>query len=128
MTRQQKRYQERQEVKEQRKISSGHNENLNRISKRRTGLAVKMKDEILVLSKKAAIVNLLAERDYYMSNKGARTKSVGNRITRIESVIVAREKILSEMLKKNAKDNGFNPEHIATLEKAIKDDTQKVAD
>ena len=51
MTRQQKRYQERQEVKEQRKISSGHNENLNRISKRRTGLAVKMKDEILVLSK-----------------------------------------------------------------------------
>jgi hypothetical protein len=104
MTRQQKRYQERQEVKEQRKISSGHNENLNRISKRRTGLAVKMKDEILVLSKKAAIVNLIAERDYYMSNKGAKTKSVGNRITRIESVIVAREKILSEMLKKKEKE------------------------
>jgi hypothetical protein len=104
MTRQQKRYQERQEVKEQRKISSGHNENLNRISKRRTGLAVKMKDEILVLSKKAAIVNLLAERDYYMSNKGARTNSVRDRITRIESVIVAREKILSEMLKKKEKE------------------------
>ena len=104
MTRQQKRYQERQEVKEQRKISSGHNENLNRISKRRTGLAVKMKDEILVLSKKAAIVNLIAERDYYMSNKGAKTKSVGNGITRIESVIVAREKILSEMLKKKEKE------------------------
>ena len=104
MTRQEKRYQERQEVKEQRKISSGHNENLNRISKRRTGLAVKMKDEILVLSKKAAIVNLIAERDYYMSNKGAKTKSVVNRITRIESVIVAREKILSEMLKKKEKE------------------------
>ena len=39
-----------------------------------------------------------------MSNKGARTKSVGNRITRIESVIVAREKILSEMLKAKKKE------------------------
>ena len=104
MTRQEKRYQERQEVKEQRKISSGHNENLNRISKRRTGLAVKMKDEILVLSKKAAVVNLIAERDYYLSNKSARTKSVRDRITRIESVIVAREKILSEMLKAKKKE------------------------
>jgi len=100
MTRQQKRYQERQEVKEQRKISSRHNENLNGISKRRTGLAVKMKDESLVLDKKAAVANLIAERDYYLSNKSARTRSVRDRITRIESVIVAREKILSEMLKK----------------------------
>ena len=104
MTRQEKRYQERQEVKEQRKISSGHNENLNRISKRRTGLAVKMKDESLVLDKKAAVANLIAERDYYLLNKSARTKSVRDRITRIESVIVAREKILSEMLKKKEEE------------------------
>ena len=104
MIRQQKRYQERQEVKEQRKISSGHNENLNRISKRRTGLAVKMKDESLVLDKKAAVANLIAERDYYLLNKSARTKSVRDRITRIESVIVAREKILTEMLKAKKKE------------------------
>ena len=104
MTRQQKRYQERQEVKEQRKISSGHNENLNRVSKHKTSLSVKMKDESLVLDKKAAVANLIAERDYYLSNKSARTRSVRDRITRIESVIVAREKILSEMLKKKEEE------------------------
>ena len=104
MTRQQKRYQERQEVKEQRKISSGHNENLNRVSKHKTSLSVKMKDESLVLDKTATVATLIAERDYYMSNKGARTNSVRDRITRIESVIVAREKILSEMLKKKEKE------------------------
>jgi hypothetical protein len=104
MTRQQKRYQERQEVKEQRKISSGHNENLNRVSKHKTSLSVKMKDESLVLDKTATVATLIAERDYYMSNKGARTNSVRDRITRIESVIVAREKILSEMLKAKKKE------------------------
>ena len=104
MTRQEKRYQERQEVKEQRKISSGHNENLNRVSKHKTSLSVKMKDESLVLDKTATVATLIAERDYYMSNKGARTNSVRDRITRIESVIVAREKILSEMLKKKEKE------------------------
>ena len=104
MIRQEKRYQERQEVKEQRKISSGHNENLNRVSKHKTSLSVKMKDESLVLDKTATVATLIAERDYYMSNKGARTNSVRDRITRIESVIVAREKILSEMLKKKEKE------------------------
>ena len=48
---------------------------------------------------------LIAERDFYLSNKSARTKSVRDRITRIESVIVAREKILSEMLKKKKEES-----------------------
>ena len=52
----------------------------------------------------STVATLIAERDYYMSNKGARTNSVRDRITRIESVIVAREKILSEMLKKKEKE------------------------
>ena len=104
MIRQQKRYQERQETKEQRKISSGHNANLNKVSKRKTSVAVKRKDESLVLDKKAAVATLIAERDYYLNNKGARTRDIKNRITRIESVIVARERIMSEMLKKKKEE------------------------
>ena len=51
---------------------------------------------------------LIAERDYYLSNKSARTKSVRDRITRIESVIVAREKILTEMLKAKKKEEAVD--------------------
>jgi len=93
----------------------------SRKSKSRTGLSIKQKDENLVMNGTVTSEMLIAERDFYLSNKSARTRSVRDRITRIESVIVAREKILSEMLKKKAKDDGFNPEHIATLEKEIKD-------
>jgi len=127
MIRQQKRYQERQETKEQRKISSGHNENLNKSSKRKTSVAVKMKDENLVLDKKASVATLIAERDYYLNNKSARTRSVRDRIIRIESVILARERILTEMLTKKKEpdvtkkvtDNSEN--HVAELTKQMND-------
>jgi len=127
MTRQQVRYQQRQENKAKTKISSGHNENLNRVSKHKINLAVKMKDESLVLDKTTTVATLIAERDYYMLNKGARTNSVRDRIIRIESVIVARERILTEMLTKKKelvnqqKVENISENHVAELTKQIKD-------
>ena len=73
-------------------------------SKSRTGLSIKQKDENLVMNGTVTSEMLIAERDFYLSNKSARTNSVRDRIIRIESVIVAREKILSEMLKKKEKE------------------------
>ena len=73
--------------------------------KSRTGLSIKQKDENLVMNGTVTSEMLIAERDFYLSNKSARTKSVRDRITRIESVIVAREKILSEMLKKKKEES-----------------------
>ena len=77
----------------------------SRKSKSRTGLSIKQKDENLVMNGTVTSEMLIAERDYDLSNKSARTKSVRDRITRIESVIVAREKILSEMLKKKKEES-----------------------
>ena len=72
----------------------------SRKSKSRAGLSIKQKDETLVMNGTITSDMLIKERDFYMSNKGARNKSVRDRIVRIESVLVARERILSEMLKK----------------------------
>ena len=69
------------------------------LSKSKAGYAVREKDESLVVNGKITSEMLIKERDFLVSNKGARTKSVRNRITRIESVLVARERILKEMLK-----------------------------
>ena len=74
-------------------------------SKSRVGISIKQKDENLVMNGTVTSEMLIAERDFYLSNKSARTKSVRDRITRIESVIVAREKILSEMLKKKKEES-----------------------
>tara|TARA_B100001057_G_scaffold344136_1_gene345120 strand:- start:392 stop:637 length:246 start_codon:yes stop_codon:yes gene_type:complete len=70
------------------------------LSKSKAGYAVREKDESLVVNGKITSEMLIKERDFLVSNKGARTKSVRNRITRIESVLVARERILKEMLTK----------------------------
>ena len=74
------------------------------LSKSKAGYAVREKDESLVVNGKITSEMLIKERDFLVSNKGARTKSVRNRITRIESVLVARERILKEMLTKKKKD------------------------
>ena len=74
------------------------------LSKSKAGYAVREKDESLVVNGKITSVMLIKERDFLVSNKGARTKSVRNRITRIESVLVARERILKEMLTKKKKE------------------------
>ena len=74
------------------------------LSKSKTGYAVREKDESLVVNGKITSEMLIKERDFLVSNKGARTKSVRNRITRIESVLVARERILKEMLTKKKKE------------------------
>ena len=73
------------------------------LSKSKAGYAVREKDESLVVNGKITSEMLIKERDFLVSNKGARTKSVRNRITRIESVLVARERILKEMLTKKKK-------------------------
>ena len=75
----------------------------SRKSKSRTGLSIKQKDENLVMNGTITSDMLIKERDFYMSNKGARTKSIRDRIVRIESVLVARERILTEMLTKKKK-------------------------
>ena len=72
--------------------------------KSRAGLSTKQKDDTLVMDCTFTSEMLIAERDFSLSNKSAITKSVRDRITRIESVIVAREKILSEMLKKKKEE------------------------
>ena len=72
----------------------------SKLSKSKAGYAVREKDESLVVNGKITSEMLIKERDFLVSNKGARTKSVRNRITRIESVLVARERILKEMLTK----------------------------
>mgnify|MGYP001173850294 FL=1 len=74
------------------------------LSKSKAGYAVREKDESLVVNGKITSEMLIKERDFLISNKGARTKSVRNRITRIESVLVARERILKEMLTKKKKE------------------------
>ena len=74
------------------------------LSKSKAGYAVREKDESLVINGKITSEMLIKERDFLVSNKGARTKSVRNRITRIESVLVARERILKEMLTKKKKE------------------------
>jgi hypothetical protein len=74
------------------------------LSKSKAGYAVREKDESLVVNGKITSEMLIKERDFLVSNKGARTKSVRNRITRIESVLVARERILKEMLTKKKKE------------------------
>ena len=74
------------------------------LSKSKAGYAVREKDESLVVNGKITSEMLIKERDFLVSNKGARTKSVRNRITRIESVLVARERILTEMLTKKKKE------------------------
>jgi len=74
------------------------------LSKNKAGYAVREKDESLVVNGKITSEMLIKERDFLVSNKGARTKSVRNRITRIESVLVARERILKEMLTKKKKE------------------------
>lgn len=57
---------------------------------------VKLKDSQLFLSK-ITTETLIAERDFYKNKfKGARTKAVRNRITRLESVIVSRLKAQKE--------------------------------
>ena len=76
----------------------------SKLSKSKAGYAVREKDESLVINGKITSEMLIKERDFLVSNKGARTKSVRNRITRIESVLVARERILKEMLTKKKKD------------------------
>ena len=75
----------------------------SRKSKSRAGLSIKQKDETLVMNGIITSDMLIKERDFYMSNKGAKPKSVRNRIVRIESVLVARERILTEMLTKKKK-------------------------
>jgi hypothetical protein len=74
------------------------------LSKSKAGYAVREKDESLVVNGKITSEMLIKERDFLVSNKGARSKSVRNRITRIESVLVARERILKEMLTKKKKE------------------------
>ena len=74
------------------------------LSKSKAGYAVREKDESLVVNGKITSEMLIKERDFLVSNKGARTKSLRNRITRIESVLVARERILKEMLTKKKKE------------------------
>ena len=74
------------------------------LSKSKAGYAVREKDESLVVNGKITSEMLIKERDFLVSNKGARTKSVRNRITRIESVLVARERILKEMLTKKKEE------------------------
>ena len=74
------------------------------LSKSKAGYAVREKDESLVVNGKITSEMLIKERDFLISNKGARTKSVRNRITRIESVLVERERILKEMLTKKKKE------------------------
>ena len=74
------------------------------LSKSKAGYAVREKDESLVINGKITSEMLIKERDFLVSSKGARTKSVRNRITRIESVLVARERILTEMLTKKKKE------------------------
>ena len=74
------------------------------LSKSKAGYAVREKDESLVVNGKITSEMLIKERDFLISNKGARSKSVRNRITRIESVLVARERILKEMLTKKKKE------------------------
>jgi hypothetical protein len=76
----------------------------SKLSKSKAGYAVREKDESLVVNGKITSEMLIKERDFLVSNKGARTKSVRNRITRIESVLVARERILKEMLTKKKKE------------------------
>ena len=76
----------------------------SRKSKSRAGLSIKQKDETLVMNGTITSDMLIKERDFYMSNKGARNKSVRDRIVRIESVLVARERILTEMLTKKKKE------------------------
>ena len=75
----------------------------SKLSKSKAGYAVREKDDSLVVNGKITSEMLIKERDFLVSNKGARTKSVRNRITRIESVLVARERILKEMLTKKKK-------------------------
>ena len=74
------------------------------LSKSKAGYAVREKDKSLVVNGKITSEMLIKERDFLVSNKGARSKSVRNRITRIESVLVARERILKEMLTKKKKE------------------------
>ena len=102
MIRQQRRNSERQEVKTQRKETSVHNVK-RKPSNSGTGINIKQKDESLVISN-ISNETLIAERDYYMLIKGAKTNDIRNRITRIESVLVARERIMSEMLKKKKEE------------------------
>ena len=75
----------------------------SKLSKSKAGLAVKQKDESLVVNGKITSDMLIKERDLLVSIKGAKSKSVRNRIVRIESVLVARERILTEMLTKKKK-------------------------
>ena len=75
----------------------------SRKSKSIASLSIKQKDETLVMNGTITSDMLIKERDFYMSNKGAKPKSVRNRIVRIESVLVARERILTEMLTKKKK-------------------------
>ena len=76
----------------------------SKLSKSKAGYAVREKDESLVVNGKITSEMLIKERDFLVSNKCARSKSVRNRITRIESVLVARERILKEMLTKKKKE------------------------
>ena len=76
----------------------------SKLSKSKAGYAVREKDDSLVVNGKITSEMLIKERDFLVSNKGARRKSVRNRITRIESVLVARERILKEMLTKKKKE------------------------
>ncbi len=62
------------------------------------------KDKFVFMSGKTT-QELLDERNYWLDIKGARNKSVNNRITRLESVLVARydrDKREVERLKKQA--------------------------
>ena len=62
------------------------------------------KDKFVFMSDKST-QQLLDERNYWLDIKGARNKSVNNRITRLESVLVARydrDKREVERLKKQA--------------------------
>ena len=76
----------------------------SRKSKSRAGLSIKQKDETLVMNGTITSDMLIKERDLLVSIKGAKSKSVRNRIVRIESVLVARERILTEMLTKKKKE------------------------
>ena len=75
----------------------------SRKSKSRAGLSIKQKDETLVMKGTITSDMLIKERDLLVSIKGAKSRSVRNRIVRIESVLVARERILTEMLTKKKK-------------------------
>ena len=76
----------------------------SRKSKSIASLSIKQKDETLVMNGIITSDMLIKERDLLVSIKGAKSRSVRNRIVRIESVLVARERILTEMLTKKKKE------------------------